>query len=315
MKACSINRQKIKQMLKILTIYAAGLLVGAISGFLPLISLLAGFPILIARQNIGLVAARIMTVACLAVTWLFVDPLSFIFIGLGVAIGYSLLFWRNQCSLGGAYNLSIIGGAIWLMISNWSVRLMEKKSLLSVINETVERSLIYLQENMAALEVYSPEQLEFMTELQKQAGALFSGNWPVIVFVFICLATTFCLLLLARFEPAVALQLANWREARAPVWLALATLAAYAMRRFAPDTIPWFASNLLSIGNFVLLLAGYTLIYYYIRHLRFSWGMGLLFTIYLLISPWLRPILSLIGQFDALFDYRQFVKAKTEPQQ
>lgn len=316
MRACFINKHEIRQMLKILTIYAAGLLISAISGLLPLISLLAGLPILAARQKVGLVAARIMALACLFVTWLFVDPLSFVFIGLGVAIGYSLLFWRSQeRRLGGAYSLSLIGGAIWLAISNWSVMLMEKKSLLSVVNEVVEKSFTYLRENMATLEMYSPEQMEFMAKLQEHAGPMFSENWPVIAFVFICLGTTACLLLLARYEQTVSLELMNWRELRAPAWLALITFVAYALRRLTPNTLPWFTSNILNIGNCVLFLAGYTLVYYYMRYLRFSWGIGLLFTIYLFMSPWLRPILSLVGQFDALFDYRHFVRSKIEPQQ
>lgn len=315
MKVCLITKQQIIQMLKILTIYAAGLLVGAVSGFLPLLSLLAGFPVLVVHQKFGLGAARVMALASLLITWVIVDPLSFVFIGLGVAIGYSLLAWRSQeRGLGAAYNLGLIGGAIWLAVSNWSVTLVEQKNLLAVINETVVKSFTFLLENMTALEMYTPEQIEFMQQFQELAIPLFNESWPVFAFVFVSLGTTACLLLLARFEQSVAVRLANWRDLRAPAWLALVTLAASALRRLAPNAVPWLANNALGIGNFVLFLAGYALIYFYMRHLRFSWGIGLLFTIYLVLSPWLRPILILIGQFDALFDYRHFITAKIEPQ-
>lgn len=315
MRACVITKDQIVQMLKIITIYAAGLLVGAVSGFLPLFSLMAGFPVLVARHKIGLTAARIMGLASLLVTWMLVDPVSFVFVGLGVAVGYSLLAWQGQeRGLGSAFKLSFLGGGIWLAVSNWSVVLLEKRSLLSVINEVVAKSFSFLQENMASLEIYSPEQMELMSKFQEQAVPLFNDNWPIITFVFICLGTTACLFLLARYEQAVAVRLANWRDLSAPSWLATITLLAYALRRLIPEAMPWLVHNVLGIGSFVLFLAGYALIYFYMRHLRFSRGIGILFTVYLFLSPWLRPILILIGLFDALFDYRHFARAKIEPQ-
>lgn len=314
MRACVITKDQIVQMLKIITIYAAGLLVGAVSGFLPLFSLLAGFPVLVARQKLGLTAARIMALASLLVTWQLVDPISFVFVGLGVAVGYSLLAWQGQeRGLGSAFKLSFLGGGIWLAVSNWSVILLEKRSLLTIINEVVARSFAFLQESMASLEIYSAEQMELMSKFQEQAVPLFSENWSVIAFVFICLSTTACLLLLARYEQAVAIRLANWRDLSAPSWLAIVTLLAYALTYLTPDTMPWLVHNVLGMGRFVLFLAGYALIYFYMRHLRFSRGIGILFTVYLFLSPWLRPILVLIGLFDSLFDYRHFARAKIEP--
>ncbi len=315
MRACAITKDQILQMLKIITIYAVGLLIGAASGFLPLFALLAGFPILVARQKVGLAGARIMALATLLITLLLVDPVSFVFVGLGVAVGYSLLAWRGQeRSLGSAYRLSFLGGGIWLAVSNWSVVLLEQRNLLAVINEVVAKSFALLQESMAALEIYTPEQMELISKFSEQAAPLFNENWLTIAFIFICLSTTACLLLLGRYEQAIAVRLANWRDLSAPGWLAIITVLAYALKRLAPGTLSWLANNTLGIGSFVLFLAGYALIYFYMRHLHFSRAIGILFTAYLLLSPWLRPILTLIGTFDALFDYRHFAKAKIEPQ-
>lgn len=299
------------QMLKILAIYAVGLLVGAVSGFLPLFSLVAGYPILLVRQRMGLPQARIMALATLVITWIILDPLSFVLVGLGLAIGYSLLEWRSpDRGLGGAYKFGLFGGTVWLALSNFSALLMEERNLLSIINDVITKSFSLMYESMASLEIYSPEQLEFLQEFQEQAVPLFSNNWPIMAFVFICLGTTACLLLLARYEPAVALGLAKWRDARAPGWLAVATFVANGLQRFSPATMPWLVHNLLGIGNFVLLLSGYALVFFYMRHLRFSRMMGILFTVYLFLSPWLRPVLILVGMFDALFDYRYYARTK-----
>lgn len=311
----AINKHQITQLLKILTVYAVGLLLGAVTGFLPLFSIVAGFPIIIVRQKLGLREARITALACLLLTWVMLDPLSFIFVGLGVSIGYSLLAWRSQVqTLGSAYKLSFIGGAIWLAASNWSVVLLEKRSLLAVITEVINESLTLLLENATYLELYSPEQMKFLQEFKGQAPALFSSNWPMIAFVFISLGLTACLFLVARYEPVVAVRLANWRNLRAPAWLAIATIIAFVFQRFAPETLPFLVSNTLAIGSLVLLLSGYALVYFYMRHLRFSRAIGVLFTFYLLLSLWLRPVLVLIGQFDALFDYRHFARAKGKPE-
>jgi len=300
------------QMLKILTIYAVGLLVGALSGFLPLVSLMAGFPLLIARQRLGLLRAQIIALASLVLTWLILDPLSFVIVGLGVIVGYSLLAWRpEEQSIGIAYRLSLWAGTVWLAASNWSALLLEKRNLLAIISEEIARAFTLIYEGMTSLEIYSPEQLEYLRELQEKAVPLFNDNWPIMVFVFICLGTTSCLLLLSRYEPEVALRLANWREQRGPAWVAIVTIAAHVLQRLSPATMPWLVNNILGIGNFVMLLAGYALVLYYMRHLRFSKVIEVLFTVYLFLSPWLRPILILVGQFDALFDYRYYARNRS----
>ncbi len=300
------------QMLKILTIYAVGLLVGALSGFLPLVSLMAGFPLLIARQRLGLLRAQIIALASLVLTWLILDPLSFVIVGLGVIVGYSLLAWRpEEQSIGIACRLSLWAGTVWLAASNWSALLLEKRNLLAIISEEIARAFTLIYEGMTSLEIYSPEQLEYLRELQEKAVPLFNDNWPIMVFVFICLGTTSCLLLLSRYEPEVALRLANWREQRGPAWVAIVTIAAHVLQRLSPATMPWLVNNILGIGNFVMLLAGYALVLYYMRHLRFSKVIEVLFTVYLFLSPWLRPILILVGQFDALFDYRYYARNRS----
>lgn len=302
-------------MLKILTVYAAGLLLGAVTGFLPLVSIVAGFPILIIRKQLGLREARITALACLLLTYVMLDPLSFIFVGLGVSIGYSLLAWRSQQhTLGSAFRISFIGGAIWLAVSNWSVVFMEKRNLLTVVTEIVNESFTLLLENASSLNLYTPEQMEFLQEFKVQTLALFNSNWPTIAFVFISLGVTACLFLLARYEPVVAVRLANWRNLRAPAWLAVITVIAFVLQLLAPETLPFLVTNAVGIGNFVFLLSGYALACFYMRHLRFSRAIELLFTFYLFLSPWLRPVLVLIGQFDALFDYRHFARAKREPE-
>lgn len=300
------------QMLKILTIYAVGLLVGALSGFLPLVSLMAGFPLLIARQRLGLLRAQIIALASLVLTWSILDPLSFVIVGLGVIVGYSLLAWRpEEQSIGIAYRLSLWAGTVWLAASNWSALLLEKRNLLAIISEEIARAFTLIYEGMTSLEIYSPEQLEYLRELQEKAVPLFNDNWPIMVFVFICLGTTSCLLLLSRYEPEVALRLANWREQRGPAWVAIVTIVAHVLQRLSPATMPWLVNNILGIGNFVMLLAGYALVLYYMRHLRFSKVIEVLFTVYLFLSPWLRPILILVGQFDALFDYRYYARNRS----
>ena len=135
-------------MLKILAIYAVGLLVGAVSGFLPLFSLVAGYPILLVRQRMGLPQARIMALATLVITWIILDPLSFVLVGLGLAIGYSLLEWRSpDRGLGGAYKFGLFGGTVWLALSNFSALLMEERNLLSIINDVITKSFSLMYES------------------------------------------------------------------------------------------------------------------------------------------------------------------------
>ncbi len=301
------------QMLKILTIYAAGLLIGAVSGFLPLLSLAAGLPVLVVRHQMGLLQARLMALATLVLTWIILDPLSFVIVSLGIVVGYSLLNWRSsEQGLGIAYRRSLLGGAIWLAVGNFVAVFITQRNLLALINEAMTQSFQLLLEHMTAMDIYPPEQLEFLQTFQEQAVPIFNQNWPIMAFVFISLSTTVGLLLLARYEPAVAYSLANWRELRAPAWLAIVTFVAHGLHQLAPNIYPWLVNNVLGIGNFVLFLSGYALVQFYMRHFRFSRMMGVLFTLYLFLSPWLRPILALVGRFDALFDYRYYARAKTQ---
>lgn len=303
------------QVLKSLTIFVVGLIIAVISGLLPLFAVLAGLPMLIVRQQVNLPAARLTALICLLLTWLLVDTLSFVFIGLGLAVAYSLLFWQSKRrGLGVAYFLGCLGGTIWLVTSNWSVRLMEQQSLLAVISDVVATAYALIVDNMTTQGIYSPEQIEFITAFQQEIGGLLAASWPMIAFIFICLATTACVLLLARFDRSVAAYLANWRNLRAPAWLAVVGLLAYLVQALAPNAAPWLAGNILQISNLVLFWAGFALVFFYLQHFRLGWGMGLLFVIYLFISPWLRPVLTLVGQFDAVFDYRKFIQPKMDPQ-
>ncbi|NLY54478.1 MAG: DUF2232 domain-containing protein [Firmicutes bacterium] len=313
MKAFIIGKTDLKYMLKILTFYAIALFVGAISGFLPLFSILAGFPVLIAHQQLGIGSARLMTIACLLLTWIMVDPILFIIIGLGIIIGYSLVFWRGaEQKLGTAYQLAIGGGTIWLGISNLVSVLLEKKSLLTIIIEAWQAIFSLVAENMASLDVYSEEQLQLLAQLQEQTPQFLSRSWLFLTFMFVFFATTACIFLLARYQEPVASKLSQWREFRGPAALAGLTLLAYLWRLFLPDSLPWLLTNILLIGNFLFFLSGYALLFFYLRHWRFSWGLGFFLSFYLFMSPWLRQVLILVGIFDALFDYRHFARSKSE---
>jgi hypothetical protein len=306
-----LTRDELTRMLKILAIYAVAVLLGAISGLLPLISLLAGLPILLAGYHISVTAGRLLLPCCLLVNWIMLDPLSFIVVGIGVTIGYFLLHWyASDKRIAVGYRSGFIGAVLWLSISNVVTLWLEKKNLLAVLLDTLSRTFAAVVKNMQDLDIYSAEQLEMLDQFQEAIMQSMQQNWPVFVFIFVFLSITFTLLWFGRHDRQVAEQF-QWRQWRAPAWLAIATMLTTMLMYVFPQAAPWLVSNIFGIGTFLLFLSGAALLYFYLQHWRMGWIVQLLAGLLILTNPFVLRIMVLVGTFDALFDYRYYARSRS----
>lgn len=311
MKMFVINRESLLRLGKFIGIYLVGLSVGTFVGLLPLLALAAGLPIVLAERQLGRRAAQIVGLVSLGATWILLDEMSFVYVGLGLMVGYSLATVNPKVPFRFGFLQTAVTGFVWAFVMNFVLKTMRDDGLLSLITSQFQQALVVTVERMQSLELYSPTQI---TEFQQYGQLMLDtlrNEWAYLLFVYLLISASVTYALSRLFSP-VKQPAEDLLAGKAPLALAVTTALLAGLHYLMPATATGVVSNLWSIAALVMSLYGFALLFYYLRFLKVGLFWRILLGFYLFTSPIAWRVLLLVGSFDAAFDYRFYARKRQQ---
>ncbi|MGI6345460.1 MAG: DUF2232 domain-containing protein [Bacillota bacterium] len=309
MKLIYLSTQDLHYLGRVLLIYVAAILIGSQLGWLPFVGLAAGLPALLIGSKHGTAAAIPVALICLlAVSWI-VEPLDLPLLGSSITVA---LVWcyaqQRRLKLPESLPLVLGGVFLWLALASIFTQIIVGESLLAATLSGMEQEVARVVQNFEQMEGITPEQIEQVRQLGDTILELARTQWGYLIFhyAFFSLLVTQALgrILGRRWVAPV-----NWWEAKAPpVWGSIA-LALFFIDLFWPGAKLLLLTNLYGIFGFTLVMSGLCLVFFYLRHFRFTPLLAILVIYNLFLSPTLWRIMFLVGCFDSLFDYRYYARA------
>jgi hypothetical protein len=310
MKMFVITKRDLLRLFKYVGIYLVGLSVGAFTGLLPLLAPIAGLPIVLAERQLGQRAAQIVALLSLAATWLLMDQLSFVYVALGLMVGFSLCVVRSHVPFRFVLLQSTVAGFIWVLVMNFVTQLASGQGLLVTFNSQLQQAISLTVERMQGLELYTAEQISEFQQYGEQMLKIFSEQWAYVLFIYL-LISILATYLLTRGAGSTSLNREDLLATKAPVGLAIATALLAGVHYLLPNVAVALVSNLWNVAALLTSLSGFLLLFYYLRFLRVNVILRVLLAAYLVFSPLAWRIMLLIGGFDAVFDYRFYARNRT----
>jgi len=311
MKVFVINRENVLRLGKFIGIYLVGLSVGTFVGLLPLLALISGLPILLAERQMGRRAAQIVGLVSLGATWFLLDEMLFVYVGLGLMVGYGLAMIPPHVPFRLRLAQTTVTGFVWTLVMNYVLQLMRGEGLLTLLGSQLQQALAVTVERMQSLELYNSAQISDFQQYGQLMLETLQSEWAYLLFVYLLLSTAATAFLGRRFSP-VQQPAEDLLESKAPVGLALLTAVLAAIHYLLPAVAPAVVGNLWSIAALVTSLYGFALLFFYLRFARVGpfWRVFLAF--YFFTSPIIWRVLLLVGLFDAVFDYRFYARKRQQ---
>lgn len=300
------------------TVYCLlGLLIGLFTGLIFFALLLAAVPVLIIAVDRSAKAAATGIVLALFIFWFIADGLSFIYIGMALAIGLGLLMWyafnRPQLEL---FAWAAVAPSAWLLLSELVVRGIYAKSLLAMTHERLTQTLAEAHESFANAANQSPETVAQFGEMMQEGLEMLIANWPMFLAVFVVVSALCSLSVMNLIRTrSAAWSKVRWSEMRAPWILSAASIIAGLLFYFAPiKLLITPAQHVFHITMLLLVLSAFFLAGFYMRHMRVPHFIVAIFAAYLVFTPMLWRVFFLLGMFDSVFDYRAFLVKEGDSQ-
>lgn len=309
MKAFVVTKQDLLRLGKYIGSYLVGLSVGAFTGLLPLLALAAGLPIVLAQRQMGRRAAQIVALVSLGATWLLLDRLSFVYVGLGLIVGYSLSLIKEHVPFRLALVQTVVAGFVWALVMNFTAQMLQGEGLLALISSQFQLALGVTVERMQELGLYTAEQIGQFQQYGDLMLKAVSEQWAYLLFVYLLISTGVTYALSGVFS-ANQLPREDLLANKAPVSLALVAALLAGLHYLLPEMAPLLITNLWNIVALLMSLAGVLLLFYYLRFLRVGMLWRLLLGAYLISNPIAWRVLMLVGSFDAVFDYRFYARKR-----
>lgn len=311
MKMFVITKQELLRLFKFIGIYLVGLSVGAFTGLLPLLAPVAGLPIILASRQLGQRAAQIVGLICLGATWLLMDPLSFVYVGLGLMVGFSLSLVKDHVPLRLALVQTTVAGFVWTLVMNFALRMVQGQGLLSTISDQFLLALNQTVERMQGLSLYTAEQISQFQQFGDVMHKVLTTEWAYVLFIYL-LVSTLATSVLSRVFSQTKPPREDLLATKAPLSLAVVTAILGGLHYLTPTVGTLVVTNLWNISALLTSLAGLLLLFFYLRFFRVGWLLRALLAIYLISSPFAWRALLLIGVFDSAFDYRFYVRNRQQ---
>lgn len=308
MKMVVITKQDLLRLFKYTGLYLVGLTVGVFSGLLPLLAPLAGLPILLADRQLGRRAGQVVALVALVATWFLMDHISFVYIGLGLMVGYSLSLMHDHVPFRFALAQSTVAGFIWALAMNYASRLLQGEGLLPLLQTQFQQAITVTVERMQGLGLYTTEQIGQLQQYGELMLKVLAEQWAYLLFVYLLISAV-ASFLLARvlLRPAIREDLL---ASKAPITLAAATAIFAGLHYLMPEVAAPVVTNLWNSLALLMALAGFQLLFFYLRWLRVHGLLRLAFGVYLFFNPIAWRVLLLVGAFDAAFDYRYYARRR-----
>lgn len=313
MKMFVVTKQEVFRLFKYIGLYLVGLSVGAFTGLLPLLAIVAGLPIVLADRQMGRRAAQIVAVVSLAATWLVMDSLSFVYVGLGLIVGFSLSLIPDHVPFRFALVQSSVAGFIWALVTNFAARTIQGTGLLSLIDSQFQHFVAVTIEGMQGLNLYTAEQISQFQQIADLTRTALAAQWAYMLFTYL-LASTLFTYILSRALSSIKQPREDLLATKASIGLAAVTVILAGLHYLLPAVATSFVTNAWNIAALVMSLFGFMLLFYYLRFLRVGIILRLVLGIYLFSSPIAWRVLLLVGLFDAVFDYRFYAKNRQSGQ-
>lgn len=314
MKMFVITKQDLFRLFKYVGIYLVALSIGAFTGLLPLLALVAGLPIILADRQMGRRAAQIVALVSLAATWLVMgDPLSFVYVGLGLIVGFSLSLVNDHVPFRFALVQTGVAGFIWALVMNFAAHTVQGTGLLSLINTQFQQAVVITIERMQGLNLYTAEQISQFQQYVDLMRKVLIDQWAYILFIYL-LASTLATYILGRALSKTKQPQEDLLGTKAPIGLGAVTAILAGLHYLLPAVSTLLVTNLWNIVALIMSLFGFMLLFYYLRFLRGGIIFRVVLGIYLFSSPIAWRVLLLVGLFDAVFDYRFYARNRQQGQ-
>ncbi len=311
MRVFVISRDNIRRLGKYIGIYLVGLSLGAFSGLLPLLAVVAGVPVIMAERQLGRRAAQIATLVCLLATWLLLDELSFVYVGLGLMVGYSLAMVPPHVPIHLSFAQTAVTGFVWTVVTNSVMRLLRGEGLLALFASQLQQALALTLENMESLGAYTSAQAaEFQQYGELMLEAL-NTQWGYLLFVYL-LFSTFLTHYLSRRLLKTGQPSEDLLSLKPSLPMAVISVILAGLHYLLPTVASGVVANLWSIASLLMSLAGFSLLFYYLRFLKVGVIWRLLLGFSLFTSPIVWRVMLLVGLFDTVFDYRFYARKRQQ---
>jgi hypothetical protein len=311
MKVFVISKDNLLRLGKYIGMYLLGLSVGAISGLLPLMAVVAGLPIILSERQLGRRAAQLATLACLLATWLLLDELSFVYVGLGLIVGYSLAMVPPHVPIHLSFAQTAVTGFVWVAVMNFVVRMLRGEGLLRLFLGQLQQALALTLENMRELGAYTSAQVAEFEQYGELMLKALDNQWGYLLFVYL-LISSLVTYMLSRALVKTEQPVEDLLSLKPSLPLAVISVALAGLHYLLPSFAPGLVVNLWSIASFLMSLAGFLLLFYYLRFFRLGMFWRILLGIYLFSSPIAWRVMLLVGLFDTVFDYRFYARKRQQ---
>lgn len=311
MRVFVINRENLLRLGKFIGIYLVGLSVGTFVGLLPLLALVAGLPILLAERQMGRRAAQIVGLVSLVTTWFLLDEMLFVYVGLGLMVGYGLAMIPPHVPFRLRLVQTTVTGFVWALVMNYALRAMRGEGLLALLGNQLQQALATTVERMQAMELYTSAQVSDFQQFGQLMLQTLQNEWAYLLFVYLLISTAATAFLGRQFsqgkQPAEDLL-----ATKAPVGVAVITIALAGLHYLLPGVATSVVSNLWSIAALISSLYGFALLFFYLRFAKVGLFWRVLLGFYFFTSPIILRIMLLVGLFDAVFDYRFYARRREQ---
>ncbi len=311
MKVFVINRENVLRLGKFIGIYLVGLSVGAFVGLLPLLALISGLPILLAERQMGRRAAQIVGLVSLGATWFLLDEMLFVYVGLGLMVGYGLAMIPPHVPFRLRLVQTTVTGLVWTLVMNYVLQVVRGEGLLRLLGNQLQQALAVTVERMQAIEIYTSAQVGEFQQFGQLMLETLQNEWVYLLFVYLLLSTAATAFFGSRFS-SVKQPAEDLLETKAPVGLALFAAVLAGLHYLLPKVAPFVVGNLWSIAAMLASLYGFALLFYYLRFAKVGLFWRVLLGFYFFTSPIILRIMLLVGLFDAVFDYRFYARKRQQ---
>jgi len=279
---------------------------------LGLLAITAPFPLILSRLRSGLGGGLTSSLLAVALLGALLTPGQAVAFGLFLGVPALLIGeamdrgrgLRRGCTWGFVYLAFLIGGALLLDGAEMAARVLEPLDQYRSPESIAEMKKTGL----------APERIEDVAEqfasLRNALAVVYPAAYIIMGALVVLANATLLRIYLARRDPGL-LEDGEFERTRLP--LGLAVVFVLAGLGVLLDALRPAAYNVLLVLAFFFALQGLAVVAYYVHRLAAPSFLRLAVLVLVLVNPWAKETLALLGLFDIWLDFRKYAEAPEDP--